>query len=518
MSIRMPMVDLNPTIIATWPDPNYEHPNVRGPTFGIVGGLFFFCATICVWVRLYLRWFVRRWFGLDDWLILVAYLATLATTTCVNLGTSRYDWNKHLWDVKPSHYSVSLKILYVSRIFWGMAASCVRLSILCLFYRLLDVCEGPRKMRWVLHATTAVTVVLLMYFLGWGIFPCVPIKAYWAWPPLPNSHCLQDGRSMQAIAVVNTSVEVFIAILPVIATFRLQVDPRQRCSVIALLSLGFVVAIAGVIRTVFIFRLLRSNDLTWWSGPQWLVSEIEIDLALIGACAAPLRSIVVRFINRIRGVQATTLKSVQQKASHPSPSPGQGTQSSMDFDHDAVSSWQQHHSRTIDLEGIGVDGFGYSVVISGPTKRKRLRKPNPHGKKGTDLILQPGRAFQRIRSPLVSPDMEPIPMDWAKPKLALQKTKSLPLQVTTEKTFQVTESFQEGGTPSGKSSRMGSTSLPGEPTLGEAIEQAANLAGWEIGQFSEAYGEYVDHFKPEPPPKQEPRKEERMACMSKSNV
>ncbi|QDS71975.1 hypothetical protein FKW77_001358 [Venturia effusa] len=400
----MPMLDLNPAAIAKWPTPNYENPVVRGPAFPIFGGLFFFCAT----------------------------LATLATTTCVNLGTSRYDWNKHLWDVRPSGYTV---------------------------------------------------------------------KAYWSWPPMPNAYCIKDGVSMEVIAVINTLMEVFIAILPIIATFQLQVDPRQRWGVIALLSMGFLVAIAGVIRTVNIFKLLESYDLTWWSGPQWLASEIEIDIALIGACAAPLRPVVTRFCNRIRGLPAMDLASRSKKNSHASPSPGPGTQSSLEFDHEAVTSWQQQHARTIDLEGIKEDGLGYSVVISGPTKRKRLRKPNLIARKGTDSLLQSGRAFQRIRSPLMSPDTEPIAMDLQQPKPITHTTKSIPLQVTTEKSFQVTESFKEVVASSGKSSRMGSISLPREPGAGATIEQAANLAGLGNWQVAEAYGDYDDQFKPEPPPK-----------------
>lgn len=76
-TFRMPMLDLNPAVIATWPAPDYENPIIRGPSFPIVGGLFFFCASVCVWVRLYSRWFVRRWFGLDDWLILAAYVCVI---------------------------------------------------------------------------------------------------------------------------------------------------------------------------------------------------------------------------------------------------------------------------------------------------------------------------------------------------------------------------------------------------------------------------------------------------------
>lgn len=92
-------------------------------------------------------------------------------------------------------------------------------------------------------------------------------------------------------------------------------------------------------------------------------------------------------------------------------------------------------------------------------------------------------------------------MDW-QPKSIPQKPKSIPLQVTTEKSFQVTESFQEVTASSGKSSRMGSMSLAREPPKeGETIEQAANLVGLGNWQFSEAYGDYDDHFKSESPPK-----------------
>lgn len=73
----MPMLDLNTAVIATWPAPDYENPTTRGPAYPIVGGVFFFFATVCVWLRLYSRWFIRRWFGLDDWLILAAYVCAI---------------------------------------------------------------------------------------------------------------------------------------------------------------------------------------------------------------------------------------------------------------------------------------------------------------------------------------------------------------------------------------------------------------------------------------------------------
>jgi hypothetical protein len=66
-----------------------------------------------------------------------------------------------------------MKALYFVRIFWGLATSLVRLSVLCLYYRLVKSSNAPRYFHWILHAMTALTVVMLLYYLFSGIFPCM---------------------------------------------------------------------------------------------------------------------------------------------------------------------------------------------------------------------------------------------------------------------------------------------------------------------------------------------------------
>jgi hypothetical protein len=73
-TLRLLMLDISPSAVASWPTPNYINPETRGPELWIVSGIFFFVATVSVWTRLYSRCFIRHWFGLDDWLILVAYV------------------------------------------------------------------------------------------------------------------------------------------------------------------------------------------------------------------------------------------------------------------------------------------------------------------------------------------------------------------------------------------------------------------------------------------------------------
>src|ERR1700760_12042 len=72
-------------------------------------------------------------------------------------------------------HSAATKVLYVAIILWSVASSCVRLSILCLYYRLLGQCQSGYKRRylWVLHGVTAITIGLLLVYVGTGIVPCM---------------------------------------------------------------------------------------------------------------------------------------------------------------------------------------------------------------------------------------------------------------------------------------------------------------------------------------------------------
>jgi len=60
--------------IASWPKPNYKNPITRSKQTLGVGGAFLGLSTLAVIARLYARIVIRRWFGLDDACIVVAYV------------------------------------------------------------------------------------------------------------------------------------------------------------------------------------------------------------------------------------------------------------------------------------------------------------------------------------------------------------------------------------------------------------------------------------------------------------
>jgi hypothetical protein len=175
-------------------------------------------------------------------------------------------------------------MLYFARICWGLATSAVRLSICFLYMRLLNRIDLRRThFRYVLYGFTGFQVALFLVYLFAGVFPCTPIRAYWTLDRIPGQKCHDDVAVMKVCAVLNTVSEFILAAFPIVAVYKLHVDQKQRWTVIGLLSVGFLVGVAGCVRTFFLWKSISASnlDLSWYADLHWIASEVEIDLAIV---------------------------------------------------------------------------------------------------------------------------------------------------------------------------------------------------------------------------------------------
>lgn len=67
-----------PSVIASWPTPNYVNPVSRGPALLIVELTIGSIAIVTLLARLYVRIFKVNKSGLDDWLMLAAMASPLS--------------------------------------------------------------------------------------------------------------------------------------------------------------------------------------------------------------------------------------------------------------------------------------------------------------------------------------------------------------------------------------------------------------------------------------------------------
>ncbi|KAI7281442.1 hypothetical protein KC345_g4156 [Hortaea werneckii] len=280
------------SVITTWPVPNYMRPHTHGRALLITNLLLITLVLLAVLGRLYARLIIKRWYGADDSMIVLACVATIGMNTVVILANERYGWNRHIYDIPPSMISEAGKIAFVAKLAFVFAATFTRLSLIAFYYRLVKD-SGLRWFKGVLHASLAWTVAVWVCFVCQTIWLCRPVEAYWQYPPNPDAHCLDEGKVMLGGGVINCVSDLLTTVLPIPIVMRLQMPLKQRIGVCVLLCLGFIVTIAGVIRTYFIWKsLIDSWDQTWFAYPLWIAAAVEIDLAVICACAPAWKSLL----------------------------------------------------------------------------------------------------------------------------------------------------------------------------------------------------------------------------------
>ncbi|EMC94699.1 hypothetical protein BAUCODRAFT_557854 [Baudoinia panamericana UAMH 10762] len=241
----------------------------------------------------------------------------MGMTIVVILANEAYGWNRHEWDIPAGMIIGANKIAFVAKLMFTLAATFTRLSLICFYYRLVKD-TGMTWFRWVLHASVAWSIAVCIQFVCETIWLCVPIEAYWIYPPMPNIRCLDEGKVMLGGGIINCFSDLLTTVLPIPIVVRLQMPLRQRVGVCLLLCLGFIVTVAGVVRTFYIWKsLIADYDETWFAYPLWIAAAVEIDLAVICACAPAWKSLLARPIAKLSS-KLSSLRSPPNSAGTPS--------------------------------------------------------------------------------------------------------------------------------------------------------------------------------------------------------
>lgn len=86
-----------PEVIATFPKPNYVHPETHGPALMVIAPMLSAIAALVVAARLYARFYITRAARIDDALIVGALVFGIALSALVMVGNQVYYNGYHVW-------------------------------------------------------------------------------------------------------------------------------------------------------------------------------------------------------------------------------------------------------------------------------------------------------------------------------------------------------------------------------------------------------------------------------------
>lgn len=160
------------SVFAHWPAPNYVNPVTRGDALLVINIVFIILVTISIAIRLYSKMRFKRQAGIDDIMIVLAYIFTIGMTAVVLLANRNYGWNRHMWDVEVGMIEHANIIAFVAKLMFTFASCFTRMSLIFLYYRLVK----DTQFRWyriTLHISLVFNIAILISFVCIATFLCM---------------------------------------------------------------------------------------------------------------------------------------------------------------------------------------------------------------------------------------------------------------------------------------------------------------------------------------------------------
>ncbi|TRX88462.1 hypothetical protein FHL15_010652 [Xylaria flabelliformis] len=282
-----------------------------GQSVIIWASLFIILCTLFVTLRFVSLRVGRRPIGLEDWLILPAWIVELGLcangiSSVIYGGVGRHE--AYVLKYEPHAFETWAQTLFVTELLYGLVFPIEKTTILLLYLRLF------RIHRWF----RITTYLLITYIWLWGISEvivaisqCIPIA--YQWDKSLNGHCIDQLAYYRWVSVPNVIHDVIMLILPLPMVWSLQIDLRQKLALSGVFLIGSIGCIASFVRLSIFFKLNALSDNTWASIQLQSWTLAETGVILISACLPALWPLVLRIITRSNTLRSTFSKGLSAR-------------------------------------------------------------------------------------------------------------------------------------------------------------------------------------------------------------
>ncbi|KAM0810935.1 hypothetical protein AB5N19_11288 [Seiridium cardinale] len=273
------------------------------PTILGVVGTMMGLSTICVFLRIYVRGVMIKIFGLDDGVIVLAFLAAVGSMICL-VAETKYGAGRHFSDVTLDEFS---QLSYWQYIHGPLLVSGISLVKISLGFFLLRFVQGLWYKRFIIF----MIVFLALFTISCDLtltLQCMPPMAAYMFPRPPDASCF-SADTFLAIStfngVMNIITDAVFLLLPVPVIVGLQVNKRTKASLLFILSLGSFACVASIVRVYVGSHLFQDFDYTW-AYAFFIWNYAELHTAIIAACLPALRPLFASMLeNTSRRLRAT---------------------------------------------------------------------------------------------------------------------------------------------------------------------------------------------------------------------
>ncbi|KAM5357936.1 hypothetical protein ACJZ2D_015752 [Fusarium nematophilum] len=275
-------------------------------------------AIVCS--RLYVRFFMIKARGWDDFLVMIAFPLVVAVSS-IEILMVRYGSGSHVWTVSDEQLGTWFSLMPMNAMVGFLASGFVRLSILAFLPRL---CINGAHMKYVWGASFVVVFMTITSFLIF-LLACMPISETFH-VEFPDLHCVASKAkaiTMWTHSVLGACLDVILFGLPIWIVRTTMVFNPKAIKVILVFAFSLLAVVTGITKTCMLMTTDFSVDPTYKSIRvcTWNVIEIHVGLwcASFPALQPLLRLIYLKLkpLSQRQSISSSYLQTNSQRSDPP---------------------------------------------------------------------------------------------------------------------------------------------------------------------------------------------------------
>ncbi|KAJ4256111.1 hypothetical protein NW762_009187 [Fusarium torreyae] len=266
-------------------------PPTDGPQITSLGAVFTSVALITVVLRVYVRGFMLKSFGIDDWIIIATWIASCGFAIVTVIQTKWGLGLKSLDDLPLENYYTFMLLQFIGAPFYISSILGFKLSLLISYLRFMGAGTWYKT-------TVGVSVACTLFHLSFLIAQinlCTPVRKQWD-ASIKYGSCLDGVPMYTTMASLTIVFDVIVMVLPFPTLLKVQMPNRKKVVLLGLFAMGIFISIIQIIRIQTIkslSNLLDSAGLIKWS-------MIENNLGIMVASIPTLAPLVRYFSEQSR--------------------------------------------------------------------------------------------------------------------------------------------------------------------------------------------------------------------------
>ncbi|OCK73908.1 hypothetical protein K432DRAFT_282864, partial [Lepidopterella palustris CBS 459.81] len=250
---------------------------------------------VFVSARFYMRTFVKKVLGMDDWVMAVA--AILATTTAIlNCVETRHSLGLHIWNIPQELLEPASEVRTMGLISVALFVTCTALTkiSMCIAYLRILITRSNRIFCYCAMSFVLATWIYMVFII---IFQAVHLFSPWDFSKSP----LNREAVLLSFAVINSISDFLIFLWPSRTLWTVRLPTKQRLGLVFVFSIGCIVCVAGVSRIAYIIQCFHSPDIFYNVAVVYIICAVEANVGIICGCLPILKPLLARYFHSIFG-------------------------------------------------------------------------------------------------------------------------------------------------------------------------------------------------------------------------